>query len=80
MNDAFLQYGAVGAIALFALAAVRVMYANAQKVYEQERERADRLEAELRELNHAVRGEYLTTISSATRAIADALASIRRGA
>lgn len=79
MDAVLLQYGAVGVIALMALLAVKVMYANAQKVYEKERERADRLEAELRELNAAVRNEYLNTLSSATRAIADALAAIRRG-
>lgn len=79
MNEVFLQYGALGAIALMALLAVKVMYANAQKIFEQERERADRLETELLALNKAVRDEYLTTISAATRAIADALAAIRKG-
>lgn len=79
MNHIYLQYGALGAIALTALFAVKIMYANAQKTFEQERERADRLEAELRQLNETIRNEYITTISAATRAIADALAALRRG-
>lgn len=79
MNDVFLQYGALGAMAFMAMFAVKVMYANAQKTWEKERERADRLEEELRQLNASVRNEYITTVSAATRAIADALAVLRRG-
>jgi dihydrodipicolinate synthase/N-acetylneuraminate lyase len=79
INGVLLQYGAIGAIAVLATIAVKVMYNQAQKSFDRERERADRLEDELRRLNDMVRNEYLTTISAATRAIADALAAIRRG-
>ncbi len=78
MESTFLQYGALGAISLMALLAVRVMYGQFQKNADRERERADRLEEELRKLNETIRSEYITTIATATRAIADALAAVRR--
>lgn len=85
-QEVFLQYGAIGAIALMALAAVRVMFNKLQESYTHEKERADRLEDELRKLNEMVRGEYINTIahasqaiSEANRAVADALAAVRRG-
>lgn len=78
MDAAFLQYGALGAVTLMSLMAIRVMYAQFQKNADQERARADRLEEQLRELNETIRSEYITTIATATRAIADALAAVRR--
>ena len=84
-NDILAQYGAIGAIAIAALYAVKVMYGKMQESYNREKERADRLEDELRKLNEMVRGEYVATInkasqaiSEANRAVADALASVRR--
>lgn len=74
-----IQYGAVGLIALLALAAVRVLFARMTETVKREQERADRYEDELRKLNETVRTEYLGTLSKATEAIADALASRRRG-
>lgn len=79
MDAVLLQYGAIGAIALAALLAVKVLYGNSQRAYERERDRADRLEEELGKLNEAVRTEYLRTLADATRAISDALAAVRRG-
>jgi hypothetical protein len=73
-----LQYGAVGAIALLALAAVRVLFNRMSAQAERDRERADRLAEELRELNETVRTEYISTLAKATEAIADALAAVRR--
>lgn len=79
------QYGAVGVVALLALAAVRVLYTRLSATIDRETERADRLEEELRKLNEAVRGEYISTITQsaqaindANRAVADALAAVRR--
>lgn len=74
-----IQYGAVGAIALMALAAVRVLFNRISETAERDRIRADRYEEELRKLNETVRTEYLGTLSKATEAIADALAARRRG-
>lgn len=97
VSAVLIQYGAVGALAIIALAAARVMFnrMNADRTQEIERltatlsretQRADRLEAELRVLNEAVRNEYLNTIAksseataAASRAVADALAAVRRG-
>jgi dihydrodipicolinate synthase/N-acetylneuraminate lyase len=80
-----LQYGAVGVIAVMALAAVRVLFNRVSAQTDRERERADRLEEELRKLNEAIRTEYVTTLATAAhaiqdanRAVADALAAVRR--
>lgn len=89
VTSVFLQYGAVGAIALIALFAVRALYARQQSqfdaVMDRERERADRLEEELRKLNEMVRSDYIGTISRASqaivdanRAVSDALEAVRR--
>lgn len=85
MPTVFAQYGAIGAIALAALYAVKIMYGRLQEINDRERARADRLETELRTLNEMVRGEYITTISQASqaiseanRAVADAMAAVRR--
>jgi len=84
-TSVLLQYGALGAIVIFAGIAVRVMYLRIVQAYEYERARADRLEAELRELNSTIRGDYVGTIGNATRAITEAtdavsnaLAAVRR--
>lgn len=79
MGAVLIQYGAVGAIALMALAAVRVLFNRISETAERDRIRADRYEEELRKLNETVRTEYLGTLSKATEAIADALAARRRG-
>ncbi len=78
MENVFLQYGALGAVTLMCLLAIRVMYGQFQRNADRERERADRLEEQLRILNETIRSEYITTIATATRAIADALAAVRR--
>jgi hypothetical protein len=84
MDEVLLQYGALGALAVAALMAVRVMFARLSTAYDRERERADRLEKELQALNTAVRSEYIGTIAhasqiiqEATRAVADALKTVR---
>lgn len=79
MNDVFLQYGALGGVVLFAVMAIRVMFNANQKAVQRESDRADRLEEELRKLNEVIRTDYVQTISAATRAIADALAAVRKG-
>lgn len=85
VTGVLIQYGAVGVVALLALAAVRVLYTRLSATIDRETGRADRLEEELRKLNEAVRGEYITTITQsaqaindANRAVADALAAVRR--
>jgi hypothetical protein len=81
-SEVFLQYGAIGAFVVVLGLAVRILYNRAAEDLTYHRNRADRLEEELRALNATVRNEYLATISKATEAISDALAAIeapRRG-
>jgi tRNA(Phe) wybutosine-synthesizing methylase Tyw3 len=78
-EDLLVQYGAVGAIALIALYVARVLFGKLNETLTRERERADRLEAELAKLNETVRSEYIGTLAKATDAIADALSAVRRG-
>jgi hypothetical protein len=73
-TEVFVQYGALGVIALLALVAVRVLFARVTATADLERARADRLEEELRKLNAAVQERYVATLSEATRAISVALA------
>lgn len=78
MSDALLQYGAVGVLALFCLLAVRVLFTKLIEDLKSEKERGDRLEKELLELNKTTREKVVTVLSDATRAIADALAAVRK--
>lgn len=73
VNDQFLQFGAIGAIALMALGAVRVLFQREIQAHQQDSDRADRLEAELRKLNETVQTQYLTTMAAATLALAQAV-------
>lgn len=79
VGDLLIQYGAVGAIALIALYAAKVLFGKMSEALARERERADRLEQELAKLNETVRSEYIGTLAKATDAIADALSAVRRG-
>ncbi len=62
---------------LSALFVAKILFKNLQDAYEREKARSDRLEAELRDLNEAVRDQYIGTISQATNAVANALAAVR---
>lgn len=84
-TSVLLQYGALGVLTLLAVIVARLMYQRLDAAYEREKARADRLEDELRQLNQMIRSEYVGTIGTATRAIADAqdavanaLAAVRR--
>lgn len=76
--DSLLQYGAIGVIAALALGAVRVLFKRETDAYEREKDRADRLEAELMKLNQAIQERYLVALNDATRAVADALQKLSR--
>lgn len=71
-----LQYGAIGVIAVVALAAVRVLFKRETAAYDREKDRADRLEAELTKLNQTIQERYLVALNDATRAVADALTKL----
>jgi len=73
----FVQYGALGAVALLALGAVRVLFQRETRAHDLERSRADRLEEEVRKLNATIQDRYITTISEATRTMAELLDHMR---
>lgn len=75
-DTALLQYGAVGLIAAIALGAVRVLFKRETAAYDREKDRADRLEAELTKLNTAIQERYLVALNDATRAVAEALTKL----
>jgi len=76
VTGVFLQYGGLGGIALVALFAVRVLYNRADEDRAYHRQRADRLEDELRALNSAMREQYIKVIGPATEAIAEAIKAL----
>lgn len=77
VSATFIQYGALGVIAFLALIAVRVLFQREVRALDHERERADRLEEELRKLNATIQERYVGTLSEATRAMGDVLDSLR---
>jgi hypothetical protein len=77
VSDVLLQYGAVGAVALLALAAVRVLFQREMKAHQEETDRANRLETELKKLNETIQTQYITTLTQATLAMSQAFELIR---
>jgi hypothetical protein len=77
-SAALAQYGGLGAVLLIAIAAVKVLFDREVKALEREKERADRLETELRQLNELVRTQYVEKLANATQTIGEALAVLRR--
>lgn len=75
--------GVVGAIAVLALIALQVIYkaqiATLRETVTAERDRADRYEAEVRDLNAAIRGQVLTALAEATTTQREAIQAMRRG-
>ena len=71
------QYGAIGLIAILALAAVRVLFKREVDSHQKDIERADRLEIELRKLNETVQQQYLTVLAQATSAMSEAFAVMK---
>ena len=72
------QYGALGLALLTAVAAIKVLFSRSVEEHKREQERADRLEAELRQLNELIRTQYAEKMGAATQAIGEALAALRR--
>ena len=75
------EYGAIGAMAVVALGAVRVLWATTSKSLtegiERERARADRLEEELRKLNTVIQERIVVALNDATRAVQEAMTTVR---
>jgi hypothetical protein len=77
VTSVFVQYSALGVIALLALGAVRVLFQREVKAHDLERSRADRLEEELRRLNATVQDRYVSTLIDATKTMSDILDHMR---
>lgn len=73
-----IQYGALGVVAVLALAAVRVLFQREVNAHDLERKRADRLEEELRKLNSTIQDRYITTLGEASRVMVEVLDYIKR--
>lgn len=65
-DDLFLQYGAIGAMALVCLIAVRVLFAQVVADKQRETNRADRAEEALSDLNRAVRDQVMPAVQDMT--------------
>lgn len=76
VTNTLIQYGAVGVVALMALAAVKVLFDRMKAAQDRETARADRLEEELRRLNETIRTEYAGTLARTTQVVADATRAV----
>lgn len=72
------QYGALGVLVIVAGFAVRVLFQRSTEAYEREKQRADRMEAEVQRLNAIIQDKMLPILHEATKAISDALQEQRR--
>ncbi|GAB3952586.1 hypothetical protein GCM10029976_091070 [Kribbella albertanoniae] len=72
------QYGALGVMVIFAGFAVRTLFQRETQAHEREKERADRMEAEVQRLNAVIQEKMLPILHEATKAISDALQEQRR--
>lgn len=72
------QYGALGAALLVAIAAVKVLFGREVEAHRREQERADRLEAELRQLNEQLRTQVVEKLATSTQVLGEVLSTLRR--
>lgn len=77
-TGALIQYGSPGVIAALLAVAVRVLFKQVIEDRNRERERGDRLEAEVQRLNAVIQDKTLVTLGDATHAISEALALTRK--
>jgi hypothetical protein len=72
-SDVLLQYGALGVMVVAAGAIIRVLFQRETAAYEREKDRADRMEAEVSRLNAVIQDRMLPILHDATQAISEAL-------
>lgn len=84
--SAFLQYGAIGLLALLSVGTTVVLWRFLKAAFDRAVERGDRLEQELRDMNHLINDKYAAELVRATDAMVrmndvlrDAVEIIRRG-
>jgi hypothetical protein len=73
LTDPLLQYGATGILALAAMFWAWTLYKQAQDNMKRERDRADRLEAEIAKLNADIHGKYIPVLTRVTDVLQDFL-------
>jgi hypothetical protein len=73
VEPVLLQYGALGVMVLAAGAIIRVLFQRETAAHERERDRADRMEAEVQRLNSVIQDRMLPILHEATQAISEAL-------
>lgn len=78
ITSVWLQYGALGAITLCALGAVRVLFQREAKSLDLERQRADRLEEELRQLNNSIHEKYVPALTRSAEVLTRVTEAITR--
>lgn len=78
MDAVAVQYGALGAALLVAIAAVKVLFNREVEAHKREQERADRLEAELRQLNEQLRTQVVEKLATSTQVLGEVLSTLRR--
>lgn len=77
---AFLQYGALGVLALFCVIAVRVLFQQVSAATRRETERADRNEEALRDLNRSVQEKIIPAaldMVTTTKKLIDLIAQLQ---
>jgi hypothetical protein len=72
-NDLLAQYGALGAMVIAAGLIIRVLFQRETQAHEREKQRADRMEAEVQRLNAVIQERMLPILHDATQAISEAL-------
>lgn len=72
-SDILVQYGALGVMVVAAGAIIRVLFQRETAAHEREKERADRMEAEVQRLNQVIQERMLPILHDATQAISEAL-------
>lgn len=73
-----IQYGALGALTLICLGAVRVLFKRETQTLDLERAARQRLEDEVKRLNHDIHTQYVPALTAATAAVAQAMKVIER--
>ncbi len=77
VSQALLQYGAIGLLALIATTFAYKLLAALQAAFEREKQRADRLEADLRELNSLINERLAGELVRAREATGEMVAFVR---
>lgn len=72
-SDVLAQYGALGVMVIAAGAIIRVLFQREIAAHDREKQRADRMEAEVSRLNAVIQDKMLPILHEATVAISEAL-------